>query len=340
MGTEPPAHLCMRTSGAEGSAAGTYNLFLDTRTPGRPFVAPYGIAYVVEHDADGSMWVSIVPDVEGGSPVKHGDDIVHEYDGMHIVHSVPRSLVARQSATTDLATWTASGAGGEPRRVVQAARVVTSHTHTCVRVAVTPGAPGAYRAGAIAPPARIPMSPGLEVAVANAPPCARVVLRAPPRTAPVRAPVPPIEFRGGLLGPRAAPGGDAMVARVAKRLRADGVLARGGAAEGRYLSAPAPSSGGAGAPPRAILTVGSLRERLQETLGCSICMDLCRKPLLLPCSHIFCSECIQAHMAAASGENVRCPECRSDVPVGMDKVAKMEKAARVLNNVCDLLWTT
>lgn len=41
---------------------------------------------------------------------------------------------------------------------------------------------------------------------------------------------------------------------------------------------------------------------LEETLTCPICLDLFDDPRLLPCSHTFCSKCLQA--------TVVCPLCR------------------------------
>ena len=47
---------------------------------------------------------------------------------------------------------------------------------------------------------------------------------------------------------------------------------------------------------------------LEETLTCPICLDLFDDPRLLPCSHTFCSKCLQA--AENHRSIIICPLCR------------------------------
>ena len=84
----------------------------------------------------------------------------------------------------------------------------------------------------------------------------------------------------------------------------------------------------------------TIRGRLREVLNCNMCMEMCRTPLLLPCSHIFCRECMQAYMAGAPLVGVSCPECYSHIPTGAGDVERMEKAARVIGRMCVVLQDT
>lgn len=46
---------------------------------------------------------------------------------------------------------------------------------------------------------------------------------------------------------------------------------------------------------------------LQQDLTCSVCKSIFRDPVLLPCSHSFCRECLQGSMKV----NMNCPLCRA-----------------------------
>lgn len=48
---------------------------------------------------------------------------------------------------------------------------------------------------------------------------------------------------------------------------------------------------------------------LEEELQCSICADFYNNPVLLPCSHTFCSSCIRRYFSS-QGFNSCCPTCR------------------------------
>lgn len=56
--------------------------------------------------------------------------------------------------------------------------------------------------------------------------------------------------------------------------------------------------------------------KLEEKLVCSICLELFRVPVTLPCGHNFCKRCISDHWhkqeqaPARAEKGYRCPECR------------------------------
>lgn len=67
------------------------------------------------------------------------------------------------------------------------------------------------------------------------------------------------------------------------------------------------------------------RRPLQQDLTCSVCRGLFRDPLVLPCTHSFCRECLQKS-TRFSGE--QCPLCREKFTAGQ------EIPNRALSQVC------
>lgn len=66
-------------------------------------------------------------------------------------------------------------------------------------------------------------------------------------------------------------------------------------------------------------------EFFHQELICSVCRDIFKNPLVLPCSHSFCQECLQGS-ATPSGN--RCPLCRERFAEGQ------AIPNRALSNVC------
>lgn len=59
-----------------------------------------------------------------------------------------------------------------------------------------------------------------------------------------------------------------------------------------------------------------ISQKLEDKLQCSICLELFRVPVTLPCGHNFCERCIDNHRnrqeqtANGAGGGYTCPECR------------------------------
>ncbi|NWW98284.1 TRI65 protein, partial [Caloenas nicobarica] len=68
-------------------------------------------------------------------------------------------------------------------------------------------------------------------------------------------------------------------------------------------------------------------QKLEEKLVCSICLELFRLPVTLPCGHNFCKRCISGHWhkqnqaPAGAEKGYTCPECRR----GFEQCPELEK---------------
>ena len=62
----------------------------------------------------------------------------------------------------------------------------------------------------------------------------------------------------------------------------------------------------------------SSAQRLSRDLTCSICLDLFKQPVSLPCDHTFCQGCIAGYWAgprgSGQGGSGSCPQCRKVFP--------------------------
>lgn len=62
----------------------------------------------------------------------------------------------------------------------------------------------------------------------------------------------------------------------------------------------------------------SSAQRLSRDLTCSICLDLFKHPVSLPCDHTFCEACITSYWSGPRGKGQggsgSCPQCRTVFP--------------------------
>ncbi|NWV85498.1 TRI65 protein, partial [Dasyornis broadbenti] len=76
-------------------------------------------------------------------------------------------------------------------------------------------------------------------------------------------------------------------------------------------------------------------QKLEEKLVCSICLELFRVPVTLPCGHNFCKRCISDHWdkqkqaPAGTDASYTCPECRR----GFEQCPELEKNVTLYNVV-------
>ncbi|XP_020563358.1 E3 ubiquitin-protein ligase TRIM62 isoform X1 [Oryzias latipes] len=71
-------------------------------------------------------------------------------------------------------------------------------------------------------------------------------------------------------------------------------------------------------PPTAAQVAKSSANRISRDLTCSICLDLFKQPVSLPCDHTFCRGCIEGYWegprSPSQGGSGSCPQCRKMYP--------------------------
>ena len=55
--------------------------------------------------------------------------------------------------------------------------------------------------------------------------------------------------------------------------------------------------------------------KLEELLNCAICLNKFKDPVLLPCNHSFCKQCITDLLARSNNTHFSCPICKKKVSV-------------------------
>eukprot|EP00105_Crassostrea_gigas_P026905 XP_011448032.1 PREDICTED: carboxypeptidase Y [Crassostrea gigas] len=65
--------------------------------------------------------------------------------------------------------------------------------------------------------------------------------------------------------------------------------------------------------------------QLDDELSCSICLELYRSPLTLPCLHSFCAECLRELAQGSNGPTLSCPQCRANIQIPGGGVANFPK---------------
>uniref|UniRef100_UPI00359015EC E3 ubiquitin-protein ligase RNF166 n=1 Tax=Myxine glutinosa TaxID=7769 RepID=UPI00359015EC len=73
-------------------------------------------------------------------------------------------------------------------------------------------------------------------------------------------------------------------------------------------------------------------EEASEVFTCPICLDIYRKPILLPCNHTFCEECLNPYLALAAPV---CALCRSAFdPQCLQRATALEKHLNTTKAPC------
>jgi ribosomal protein S27E len=61
---------------------------------------------------------------------------------------------------------------------------------------------------------------------------------------------------------------------------------------------------------------GQVLKKMKESLTCSLCQELFRKPLSLACLHVYCKQCLHQHtVASQKAGQIRCPLCNKRVTI-------------------------
>ena len=73
-----------------------------------------------------------------------------------------------------------------------------------------------------------------------------------------------------------------------------------------------------------------MEQKADEEEECGICLDELTNPVALPCTHIFCSKCLngwRSKYGVKSGDketNTKCPLCREKIPPTKEMIAQLK----------------
>ena len=71
-------------------------------------------------------------------------------------------------------------------------------------------------------------------------------------------------------------------------------------------------------------------EKVESGLECGICFNTYTDPKVLPCFHVFCTECLKKSVEKSRDkENLSCPNCRRSVPLPTNGVVGLQSAFHI-----------
>ena len=84
-----------------------------------------------------------------------------------------------------------------------------------------------------------------------------------------------------------------------------------------------------------------MEESAKREEECGICLDALTNPVALPCSHKFCSECLDGWRSkyGASGDdemNQKCPMCREKIPPSKEMINQLN-SLRSMTSIMEAL---
>ena len=78
--------------------------------------------------------------------------------------------------------------------------------------------------------------------------------------------------------------------------------------------------------------LSEVQEHLKREITCTICLDVLKDPRALPCTHVYCKDCLQKELFRSQRLSacLKCPECRREVEVLNNNVENLAKDFRTL----------
>lgn len=70
-------------------------------------------------------------------------------------------------------------------------------------------------------------------------------------------------------------------------------------------------------------------EKVESGLECGICFNTYTDPKVLPCFHVFCTECLKKSVEKSREKNLSCPNCRRSVPLPTNGVEGLQSAFHI-----------